>query len=101
MKWKPIVGGLVLIAALGAVAVSLGLWKRHALRAGADQPAFIPPEFVQVLPVQTESWQPTARLVGTVIAKRSVTLANEPAGVVSDVRFESGDTVEAGQVLLT
>lgn len=100
VKKKPLVAGLVLIAALLAVGVSLGAWKYTKIKADANKGGFEPPEFVETLTTGTIPWQPRSRLVGTVIAKQSVTLANEIVGVVKEVGFDSGDTVEAGQVLL-
>lgn len=100
VKKKPLVAGLVLIAALLAVGVSLGAWKYTKVKADANKGGFEPPEFVETLTTGTIPWQPRSRLVGTVIAKQSVTLANEIVGVVTEVGFDSGDTVEAGQVLL-
>ncbi len=100
MKWKPIVGGVLLIVTLLLIAALLGAWKLAEIRDAAAKPALVPPDFVEVATVGTESWQPTARLVGTVFAKRSVIVANEVVGVVSEVGFTSGDTVEPGQVLV-
>lgn len=88
-----------LFAVLGAVGVGLGLYKRSAMRAGGG-PAFEPAEAVTLATVTTREWAPTTDLVGTVVALRSVTVQNEVAGAVRRVGFESGDIVEAGQVLL-
>lgn len=99
MKAKSIIAGVVLIVALVAVGVGIKLWKS---RGGQGGPAMTgpPPETVDIVAAKSESWQPSGRLVGTVIAKRSITLANEIVGVVTEVGFESGDTVEAGKVLV-
>ncbi len=95
------VGVLLLLVAIGA---GLWLWK-HPLWGPQGPPpggaGFEMPEAVEVTPARTIEWQPTARLVGTVIALRSVTLSNEVAGTVKEVRFQSGDIVDAGQVLMT
>ncbi len=58
--------------------------------------------FVSVEPVTAREveWQPTAELVGTVFANRAVSVRNELAGVVVSVGFQSGEIVEAGQVLV-
>ena len=42
----------------------------------------------------------TATSIGTVLALRSITLRNELAGTVSQVKFVPGQTVEAGAVLV-
>lgn len=65
-----------------------------------DAPAYEPEEAAQIVEVAQVMWQPTADLVGTVVAKRSVMVRNELAGVVRHVGFESGAVVEPGQVML-
>lgn len=98
-KSDAIAGGVVVICLLLAGG-SLAGWKLLSLQAQAEEAAFEPPEFVDVVTAEATSWQPTSRLVGTVFAKRSVTLANEVVGVVTEIGFDSGQTVEAGQTLV-
>ncbi len=86
----------VLVGVGGYVMVKL---KRPKAAAGAEA-AFEPFESVQIVKAQETTWQPTADLVGTVIAKRSVMVRNELPGPVTFVGFQSGDVVEPGQVLL-
>ena len=100
MKKKPIVAGISLLVGLLALGGGVAYMKHRSTVAAANQPAFQPPEFVDVVVAAPVSWQPTARLVGTVIAKRSVTLANEIAGTVTEVGFDSGEKIAAGQVLV-
>lgn len=88
------IGALFLVAA-GIVAV-----KYKQMHAGSGHGGMIPPEFVDMVAAESVQWQPRSRLVGTVVAKRSVNLENEIVGVVTEVGFESGDTVEKGQILL-
>lgn len=68
--------------------------------AAPAEPAFEPFEAVEVVEAREIAWQPTANLVGTVIAMRSIVIRNELSGVVREVGFQSGAVVEAGQVLL-
>ncbi len=100
MKKKPLIAGISLLAGLLALGGGVAFVKYRSMRAAANQPAFQPPDFVDVVEATPVSWQPTARLVGTVIAKRSVTLANEIAGTVTEVGFDSGEQTTAGQVLV-
>jgi membrane fusion protein, multidrug efflux system len=99
MKLKPVIAGITLILVLGTLGFGVWWWRTRKDEA-AKQPDHPRISFVEIATAETTSWQPTARLVGTVIGKRSVTLANEIVGVVTEVGFSSGDTVEAGQVLL-
>ncbi len=97
---KPVVGGVVLIVGLLIVGAGLAGWKYRQIRAASGPGMGPPPQFVEVLKAETISWQPRSRLVGTVIGKRSVNLANETVGTVTQVGFDSGDTVQPGQVLM-
>jgi membrane fusion protein, multidrug efflux system len=98
VKAKHIIAGVALIVALVVTGLALRWWRNRP----QGPPAFggMPAEAVEVAAARGESWQPTGRLVGTVIAKRSVSLANEVVGIVTEVGFESGDIVEPGQVLI-
>ncbi|MBL8877458.1 MAG: efflux RND transporter periplasmic adaptor subunit [Phycisphaerae bacterium] len=100
MQIKPLVAGIGLLAVLGVVGGGLFLWKYRQLHAQQGQGGFIPALPVEMVTAETIPWQPRSRLVGTVIAVRSVNLANEIVGVVKEVNFDSGATVEPGQVLL-
>jgi membrane fusion protein (multidrug efflux system) len=102
--------GLVVLGAAGAGAYWYFV-MRHAGQAGAGGPGggggggeggggFEPSEAVQLVDARQVEWRPTADLVGTAFAIRSVTVRNELAGVVTRVGFESGSQVDPGAVLL-
>ncbi len=100
MNKKPLIAGIVLIVCVLLVGGGIGAWKWLQIREAANQPA--PPHLTSVEVVKAERMvhQPTARLVGTVVAKRAVSVANEVAGVVREVGFMTGDEVQEGQMLL-
>lgn len=50
--------------------------------------------------VREETWQPALRTTGSLVAVQGVVLANEVAGVVDQILFESGQTVEKGTLLV-
>jgi membrane fusion protein (multidrug efflux system) len=87
------VGGFLVLRAREAKAASGG-------GGAGGAPAFEPFESAQIVPARELKWQATADLVGTVFAMRSVVVKNELAGAVRKVNFQSGDVVEAGQVLV-
>ncbi|MBI1190035.1 MAG: efflux RND transporter periplasmic adaptor subunit [Tepidisphaera sp.] len=74
--------------------------RSHAPAAQAGGAAFEPFEAAKIVPAHEVTWQPTADLVGTVFAIRSVEVSNELAGVVTEVGFDSGQAVDKDQVLL-
>lgn len=100
MKRTSVMAGVGMFAAIGLVAAGLAMKKRAMLAEAAAAPAMEPPMAVAMAEAKSTSWQPTADLMGTVFAWRSVTLQNEVGGLVRFVGFESGQVVEAGQVLV-
>lgn len=101
MKRSSIVVAVLLFIFLGVVAAGLTLVKRGMIAEAANQPAMEPPNAVLIDTARSIEWFPTNELVGTVIALRSVSIQNEVEGVVTQVGFNSGDIVEAGQMLIT
>lgn len=102
MSRKTVMAAVLVLGGIAVVAGGLGLWKLRSIQKAAAAPQMHEfPEAVTFATATKARWQSTADLVGTVIAKRSVTVQNEVAGRIEDVKFESGGVVEEGQVLLT
>lgn len=59
-----------------------------------------PPEVVGTTVAHEDAWEDTLSAVGSVAAVRGVTVSSEAAGVITAIRFESGQIVKAGQVLV-
>ncbi len=91
-----------ILAGVGLLAAGSYTLLRHRGSPPAEMQAaaFEPFEAAEIVKVGEITWQPTADLVGTAVAKRSVTLRSELSGVVREVGFESGDVVEEGRVLI-
>lgn len=100
MNKKPLFAGIALIVVVLLAGGALALVKYRRIQAEANRPEVPHIQTVKVEKAERIVHQPTARLVGTVVAKRSVLLANEVSGVVKEVGFETGDEVQPGQVLL-
>lgn len=60
-----------------------------------------PMETVRTVEANTVEHCETKTAIGTVVALRSITLKNELAGTVKQVKFKSGDVVEANSVLIS
>jgi membrane fusion protein (multidrug efflux system) len=92
----------ILIAALVAAGGALAAWKVAAIAnsaaAAASQPE--PTESVVVAAAQERTHTPATTAVGTVVARRSVTLRNELPGTVRRVSLAPGRIVEPGTVLV-
>jgi membrane fusion protein, multidrug efflux system len=103
MKLKVTILAACIIGGLLAFGAGLAWWK-HSKSVAAGHSGgggFEPSESVQVVQAHTITWRPTASMVGTVFALRSVTVSNEVAGTVKEIRFDSGSVVEQGDLLLT
>lgn len=59
-----------------------------------------PPAKISAVQAQKENWTPELKAVGSIEAINGISVANEVPGVVETINFESGDTVEKGDVLV-
>ena len=92
---------LLVLLALGLVLGAMFGWKHYQaqkMAALASMPP--PPASVSAAYVQTETWQPYLAAVGSLVATQGILVTTEVAGKVSAIRFESGQQVEAGTLLL-
>ena len=85
----------VFIAVLGGVKV-MQIRSMMAVYA-AFQP---PPEAVTTIVAQQERWPATLEAIGTVAAVRGVTVSADLPGIVERIAFDSGERVQAGDVLV-
>jgi len=76
-------------------------WKYYAGQQKAKSMSTPPPPaVVSSAIVQLEVWQPALKAVGSLVASKGVNVANEVAGIVKSIEFESGQSVNEGDVLL-
>jgi membrane fusion protein, multidrug efflux system len=101
MRRASVVATVLLVVAVLAVAGGVAAVKlRQNKPDAAAGAAYEPIESAEIVEAKEISWQPSADLVGTVFALRSVMARNELAGLVRQVGFQSGEAVEKDQVLL-
>jgi membrane fusion protein (multidrug efflux system) len=92
---------LVLLAIVGGLGSVKFRQIQTLLHAGETaQKMGPPPEVVGTAVAAEDSWEGTISAVGSVAAVRGVAVSNESPGVVTAIRFESGQVVRAGQVLV-
>ncbi len=92
---------VIVIIALVLVFGGIFGWKYYAGQQAAkmhSQPQ--PPATISATQVQVEAWQPYLHSVGSLTATQGVFVSNEVAGQVQKIRFESGQQVKQGEVLL-
>jgi len=96
------IASIVLVLVVLFLGIGLASWKYGALQgeqaASANQPE--PSESVTVAIARTIDHRPTTTSIGTVLALRSISLKNELAGTVREVRLIPGQIVEAGTLLV-
>lgn len=96
------IGSIFLILFVLVLGIGLATWKYDSLEgeqtASANQPE--PMESITVAVARAIDHRHTTTSIGTVLALRSVTLKNELAGTVRDVRLVPGQIVEAGTLLV-
>ena len=99
---RSLIAPVALLAAVLAVGVALAVWKQSSMAAAAaaaaQQPE--PMEFVTTASARPHVHHPTTTSIGTVLARRSISLRNELPGTVRWVQLTPGRIVEAGSVLV-
>ena len=102
MKRNNWVGSVLLLTLVILIGIGLAAWKYELIQnqqaASANQPE--PMESVTIAVARTIDHRQTTTSIGTVLALRSITLKNELAGTVREVRLTPGQIVEAGTLLV-
>ncbi|MCG7968159.1 MAG: efflux RND transporter periplasmic adaptor subunit [Candidatus Thiodiazotropha taylori] len=92
----------VLLTMIG-LAILIGIpaaIKMQQFQAMADMQMTMPPEIVTADQVKRQQWPNTLSATGSLVAVQGVTVSAELGGKVSEIAFESGDRVEAGDLLV-
>lgn len=96
------VGSVLLLTLVILIGIGLAAWKYESIQnqqaASANQPE--PMESVTIAVARAINHRQTTTSIGTVLALRSITLKNELAGTVREVRLIPGQIVEAGTLLV-
>ena len=96
------IGSIFLVLFVLSLGIGLAAWKYESIQGdqatSAHQPE--PMESVTVAVARAIDHRQTTTSIGTVLALRSVTLRNELAGTVRDVRLVPGQIVETGTLLV-
>jgi membrane fusion protein, multidrug efflux system len=102
MSIRAWVGSLTLLAAVAAAGYALAEWKKKESQKAAAIAAAMPEpvESIRAAVAVPKEHRRMTTSVGTVVAMRSITLSNEVAGTVREVKMVPGDIVEAGAVLV-
>lgn len=88
---------LVVVGIIGFIKVRQINAMMALVKSGAFDP---PPVAVTTVVVQPAQWQPTLQAIGSLEAVQGVTVSADLPGIVKEIRFESGATVKAGDILV-
>lgn len=95
-------GSTLLVSLVLLIGVGLAAWKYESIQnqqaASINQPE--PMESVTIAVARAIDHRQTTTSIGTVLALRSITLKNELAGTVREVRLTPGQIVDAGTLLV-
>jgi membrane fusion protein (multidrug efflux system) len=91
-----------MLAVVIAVVAGLGFFKyRQIQTAIAMGSSFAPPpDAVTTVVAKSETWPSTLDVIGTTAAIQGVTVSADLPGTVAKINFESGKSVQAGDVLV-
>jgi membrane fusion protein (multidrug efflux system) len=91
----------IMLLAMTAFIASIGFVKYRQIQASGGQGSYQPPpEAVTTVIARQDLWQGTLEAIGTVTAVQGVTISADLPGVVQKIAFESGDSVDAGALLM-
>ena len=92
---------IVLLIALAVLLGALFAWRFAQIRQQVETMSQAPPPAkIEVVEAAERRWAQSIRAIGSLRAINGVEVANEIAGVVETLEFESGQSVEGGDVLL-
>lgn len=91
---------IVVIALLLAIFGSIGAYLYQRFSAFANMDFTPPPVTIAASTAQLETWDETLSAVGSIQAVRGVELTSETSGEITEILFDSGDQITAGQLLL-
>ncbi len=95
---KRFVWGAVILGAVLAGLFGLRYFQLQSQQQAMSQAP--PPAAVEAYTTTTERWQGTLAAIGELRAVNGIRIANEIAGVVDSIEFESGQRVEQGDLLI-
>src|SRR5690348_2316176 len=91
---------LMLVVAVAMIG-GLGYFKLRQVQAAIKGASFTPPpEAITTVIAKQATWPSTLDVVGTVAAVHGVTVSADLPGTVDKIHFESGQFVQAGDILV-
>ncbi len=92
---------ILVLSALAVLVAGLGFLKFQQIHAAMAQTWSPPPEAVTTIAARQEQWPATTSVIGSVAAVQGVTVSADLPGIVQKIAFESGRSVQAGEILVS
>jgi membrane fusion protein (multidrug efflux system) len=94
---------IIMVSSIVVFVGVIGFIKFMQIRAAIAQGAAfqMPPEAVTTIRAASDEWEASLGAIGTVSAVRGVVVSADLPGVVAALTFDSGQRVQAGEVLVT
>jgi membrane fusion protein (multidrug efflux system) len=94
---------IIMVSSIVVFVGVIGFIKFMQIRAAIAQGAAfqMPPEAVTTILAASDEWEASLGAIGTVSAVRGVVVSADLPGVVAALTFDSGQRVQAGEVLVT
>lgn len=96
---KPLIVMLLVAGLILGAVVGFQLFKNRMI-AQAIKGQANPPQTISTAVARTSLWQPSVEAVGSLSASKQAALSAEVGGLVTAIRFTSGQRVKAGQPLV-
>jgi len=91
---------IAMLAIVIAVIAALAGFKISQIKTAMSQDWTPPPEAVTTVVARSEAWNATLSAIGSVAAVNGVTVSADLTGIVEEINFESGRSVNKGDVLV-
>jgi membrane fusion protein (multidrug efflux system) len=91
---------ILMLTAAAVVIAGLGFVKYRQIQAATRMVMEPPPEAVTTVMAKQEKWPSTVNVIGTMAAVQGVTVSADLPGTVARIAFGSGNSVNAGDVLV-
>jgi membrane fusion protein (multidrug efflux system) len=97
--WKRM---LLMLLCVALALAGIASVKKRQIEAGmAMAKSFAPPPAaVTTVTLESQPWTPSIRVVGTLHAVQGVAVSTDLAGIVSEIAFDSGQSVQKGALLV-
>ncbi len=93
---------IVMLTGVAVFLVAIGTVKFRQIQAAVANAASFqpPPEAVTTLAARQEQWPEVLKAIGSVASAQGVTVSADLPGIVAEIAFESGTSVQAGALLV-